>query len=89
MTGNELRAARGALGHLWGLGAPVSMTMLGRILRLRGRDVGSSIRDWERGDGPTGPAALAIELMLDGARPRDLDAILGPPATGRHETNRV
>jgi hypothetical protein len=54
------------------------MAALGRVLRLQGRDPGATVRDWERRGGPTGPAALAVELMLDGARPRDLETLLNP-----------
>jgi hypothetical protein len=45
------------------------MSEMGRALRLQGRDVGTTVRDWERGDGPTGPASVAIEAMLAGYRP--------------------
>ena len=69
MTGDELREARARLGQMWGLGRPLGMAELGRALRLQGRDVGATIRDWERRDGPTGPAAVAIEAMLAGYRP--------------------
>lgn len=49
MTGDELRAARGVLGEMWGYGTPLPMAELGRALRLQGRDPGATIRDWERG----------------------------------------
>ena len=75
MTGSDLRDARRTLGEMWGLGRPVTMAELGRLLRLKGRDPGASVRDWER-DGPTGPASVAIEMMLDGARPRGLESTL-------------
>ena len=78
MNGKELRDARGTLGELWGLPGPLPMAALGRVLRLQGRDPGATVRDWERRGGPTGPAALAVELMLDGARPRDLENLLNP-----------
>lgn len=69
MTGEELRAARGALGQLWGLGRPLHMSELGRALLLRGRDPGASIRDWERGKiSISGPVEVAIKAMLSGFR---------------------
>ena len=77
MTGDEMRDARGRLGDLWELGRPVTMTELGRILGLQGRDVGASVRDWERGKSPImGPTALAIGALLDGYRPPNLDDCL-------------
>lgn len=69
MTGPELREARAALGRMWGRPRPVSMAEMGRILRLKGRDPGATVDAWERGDGPTGPAAVAVEMMLAGAMP--------------------
>jgi hypothetical protein len=75
MTGGELRAARAALGYMWGLGRPLHRSEMGRILRLTGRDTGATVCLWERGEGPTGPASVAIEMMLDGARPRGLDGL--------------
>lgn len=69
MTGEQLREARAILGRMWGLPGPVPMAEMGRILRLQGRDPGATIRDWERGNGPTGPASVAIEMMLAGAKP--------------------
>lgn len=72
MTGAELRAARARLGDLWGFGRPLHMSELARALRLAGRDPGQSVRKWELGDGPTGPASAAIETWLrDGSLPPD------------------
>ncbi len=79
MNGKQLTAARGKLGKMWGLNRPLHMSELGRALRLQGRDVGNTVRDWERRDGPTGPAAVAIETWLSGAMPPDpLSDILTP-----------
>lgn len=84
MTGDELRAARGALGELWGLGRPLRMAEMGRALRLGGRDPGESIKAYE--DGKTsisGPITVAVEMMLDGARPRGgLEALRPATAAG-------
>ena len=71
MTGPELRAARDIIGRQWGLNRPLTMTELGQSLRLSGRDIGATIRDWERRDGPTGPASVAVEAMMTGWRPRN------------------
>lgn len=81
MTGKDLRAARRTLGEMWGLGRPIKMAELGRILRLRGQRIDETIHDWERGSGPSGPASVAIEMMLAGAKPPGLDEIV-PGARG-------
>jgi hypothetical protein len=70
MTGDDIRDARATIGQLWGLNRPLTMAEMGRALRLQGRDVGSSIRDWERGRTPiSGPVQVAVEAMLAGFRP--------------------
>ena len=70
MTPADLRNARGTLGRMWGLGRPLRMSEMGRALRLRGRDPGESVRDWERGHTSiSGPVEIAIEAMLAGYRP--------------------
>jgi hypothetical protein len=79
MTGEDLRAARATLGQLWGLGRPVSMAEMGRVVGLGGRDPGESIRDYERGKTMiSNPLALALAALLDGWRPADLEARLKP-----------
>lgn len=72
MTGRDVRNARGRLGELWGLGRPLHAAELGRLLRLQGRDPGATVLTWER-EGPSGPAAVAIEAMLSGWRPDHFD----------------
>ena len=72
MTGAEIHAARGRLGHLWGLGRPLHASELGRALRLSGRDPGASVRDYERGKTAiSGPVSVAIEMMLASTLPPD------------------
>lgn len=74
MTGDQVRKARHQLGELWGLGRPLRMSELGRVLGLTGRDPGDAISNYERGaTRVSGPIALALELMLAGARPADLE----------------
>lgn len=82
MTGDELYAARETLGRMWGLARPLHYSEVGRALRLGGRDPGETVEKWATGDGPTGPASVAIAMMLAGAPPPDpLDDILrAPPA---------
>ena len=70
MTPSEFRDARAGLGRMWGLGRPLHMSELGRVLRLQGRDPGASVRDWERGHTPiSGPVQVAVEAMLAGFKP--------------------
>jgi len=77
MTGEQMRDARGTLGELWGLGRPLKMAELGRVLGLQGRDPGAGIRDYERGTTRiSGPVSLAMAALLDGWRPADLEARL-------------
>lgn len=84
MTGDQVRDARRQLGEAWGLGRALHMAELGRVLGLGGRDPGESIRDYERGaTRVSGPMALALELMLAGARPAELEARLAGSARPR------
>lgn len=58
MSPDEIRAARKALG--------LSTKGLAEALRL-GKGGGRTVRRWEAGDTPiSGPAQVAIELMLQG-----------------------
>lgn len=69
MIAEDIRNARAALGLKWGLGRPLAASEFGRLLRLRGRDPGESVLDWEAGTTPiSGPVAIAVEYMLDTAR---------------------
>jgi hypothetical protein len=79
MTPNELRNARLTLGNMWGLNRPLHMSEMGRALRLQGRDVGASVRDWERSHTPiSGPVAVAVEAMLAGYRPAHMVSVDSP-----------
>lgn len=76
MTGKQVRKARTTLGKMWGLDRPLHMAELGELLRLKGRDPGATIREWEREKTLiTGPASVAIEMMLAGAEPPTKDAV--------------
>jgi hypothetical protein len=49
------------------------MSELGRALRFKSRDPGAAVRDIETGKtGVSGPISVAIEAMLAGYRPRDI-----------------
>jgi len=71
MSHLDLRSARGQLGTQWGLGRPLTMSEMGRALRLQGKDPGSTVRDWEQRGTASGPVTVAIEMMLAGAAPPD------------------
>lgn len=80
MTPDQLRDARGSLGLMWGLNRPLHKSELGRALRLQGRDPGQSVHDWERGHNAiSGPVAVAVDAMMAGFRPDDLDRIILMP----------
>lgn len=69
MTPEQMRDARRKLGEAWGLGRPLTMSEMGSALRLKGKDPGNSIRDYETGKTTiSGPLSVAIDLMLTGAR---------------------
>jgi hypothetical protein len=77
MTAEEFRDARGRLGQMWGLDRPLTLTEFGRVLRLGGVRPDQSVRDYERGKtAVSGPLSVLIEMMLAGAKPPGLDAIL-------------
>jgi hypothetical protein len=70
MTGQDVANARVDLGAMWGLGRPLYASELGRILRFIQRDPGAPVKAWETGEAAVpGPASLAIDLMLAGAKP--------------------
>lgn len=80
MTGDEFRDARRSLGERWGLGRPLHAAEMGRLLGLKAqRDPGEQVLKWERTE-PTGPASIAVELMLaTGRKPSTYaTAIIGP-----------
>lgn len=77
MTGERIRKARRTLGEMWGLDRPLHAAELARVLRLRGRDPGQSVLDWESGKTePSGPVSVALEMMLTGAEPPTLEAAI-------------
>jgi hypothetical protein len=79
MTGPDIRAARGTLGALWGLGRPLSMSELGRALRLSAGRPNQTVEKWETGKAAvTGPVSVAVEALLSGWRPAHFDEIVIP-----------
>jgi hypothetical protein len=80
MSAEQLRAAMAALGASWGRDRPLHNAELGRALRLKGRDPGATVEAWLKSAPPiTGPASVAVKMMLAGALPPDpLEIILRP-----------
>lgn len=76
MTGKDIRKARVTLGKMWGLDRPLHAAELGRALKLRGRDPGETVLDWESGKPISGPVERAIEAWLAGHTPRGLEQAL-------------
>jgi DNA-binding transcriptional regulator YiaG len=77
MTPNELREARCKLG--------LSAAGLARALEM-GTNGGRTVRHWERGDyAPSGPAQVAIRLMLAQARSAARDALAAVPVHAKME----
>lgn len=64
-TGDDVKACRAELGRV--LGLRISTSDLGRALGLTGDAPDRLVRRWED-DAPTGPAAVAMTLMLIAAR---------------------
>lgn len=72
MPPEAVRKLRATLGDRWGFGRPLHASELARALRLRGRDPGQTVLRWEAGKAPvSGPASVAMEMMLAGAMPPD------------------
>lgn len=77
MNGKQLIAARAKLGKLAGLDRPLHASELGRALRLKGQRPGDTVMEWQQRGTISGPASVAVEMMLAGAPPPDgWDAIL-------------
>ena len=84
MTGEEMRDARRTIGEEMGLGRPLRMTELGKLLALEGLNPGESVHDWERGHTPIrGPTAVAagstrpLEIIIVSNWPWDAGDGLG------------
>ena len=82
MTPTEIRNARRRLAELWGIDRPLFVSELAAALRMAPASAGKTIGEWESGRAkPSGPVQVALSMMLEGARPPDLSAILA----GAHE----
>jgi hypothetical protein len=73
MTGEELKNARHLIGDY--LGERISLADMALLIGLAdptgsGKD---TVRNWEDGDGPSGPVAVLVGLIVEGLE-------VGPPA---------
>lgn len=76
MSPEQVVEAREKLGPMWGLDRPLHNSELARALRLTGRDPGRSVEAWSKplasgGTPISGPASVAILMMLEGTLPPD------------------
>jgi hypothetical protein len=71
MTRDQLIAAREKLGKMAGLDRPLHASELGRAIRLKGQRPGDTVMEWQQRGTISGPASVAIEMMLAGAPPPD------------------
>jgi hypothetical protein len=77
VTRKQLIVAREKLGKMAGLDRALHASELGRALRLKGQRPGDTVMEWESRGTITGPASVAIELMLAaGAPPDGWEAVL-------------
>jgi hypothetical protein len=77
MSGDELRAAHQRIGEV-ALGGRLSYSDMARLVGLsdptgNGKD---TIRKWEDGDGPSGPVAALVRLLVAGLE-HDEDDVVG------------
>lgn len=72
MSADEVKSARLEIGAA--LGRTLSQRDLGLMLGLAPANADRTVRNWEV-DGPTGPAAVALRLMLHCARAGDVDVL--------------
>ncbi|WP_293863245.1 hypothetical protein [uncultured Alsobacter sp.] len=74
MTPEDVRAARFALGKLWGMGRALKHTEFSRVLGYAPTRAQAATSRWEHGKRSPPPAAvIAINMMLEGARPPGLE----------------
>jgi len=82
LSPDDIKGALERLGEMWGAGRPLHNSELARALRLAGRDPGRTVQAWstmlaEGGTPVSGPASVAIMMMLAGALPPDpMDTIV-------------
>ncbi len=66
MTGEQFKAARGVFSAA--TGRKLSQSDMAKLVGLSdpGGNGADTIRKWENGDGPSGPVARLVSLVLDG-----------------------
>lgn len=83
LLGMPVAEARDKLGHAWGLERPLTRAEIARALGLSPKWGGSFISKLElpperNPPGLAGPTAVALRMMLDGARPPTMDDVIKP-----------
>jgi hypothetical protein len=74
----DVAEAREKIGRLWGLDRPITKAELARALRLSDNHGGDYIGRVEKGASMSGPACVAIQAMMDGWRPHNMDDVIKP-----------
>lgn len=74
----DVKEARERIGLLMGLGRPLSYRETARMLRMAPASGGDTVRKWEAEGTITGPASVALEMVLAGATPPTASDILVP-----------
>ncbi|MBR0693627.1 hypothetical protein [Bradyrhizobium lablabi] len=64
MTGEELKQLRHDLGEA--IGRRLSVADMAKIVGLAPRNGADTWRKWEEGDGPSGPVAVLMSLIMAG-----------------------
>jgi hypothetical protein len=72
MSADEVKMARLEIGSA--MGKSLTQRDLGLMLGLAPASADRTVRNWET-DGPTGPVAVALRLMMHCARNKDIDVL--------------
>lgn len=68
----DILDALSLLGEMWGFDRPLTYAELASVLGIEAVDPGRTIRRWAEGvTRPSGPALVALQMLLDGALPPD------------------
>lgn len=74
----DVRQARKKIGKSMGLGRPLSCSEVARMLRMAPTSGGMTVKKWQDEGTITGPASVALEMILGGAIPPTIDEIVVP-----------
>lgn len=74
----DVKEARERIGTLMGLGRPISYRETARMLRMAPASGSHTVRKWEADGSITGPASVALEVIMGGAIPPTVDEMFVP-----------